>query len=47
MEYKFRGLTENGVWVHGDLVTLHYPKRLCIASEGNNQNWSNTVIAKL
>lgn len=39
---QYRGLTPDGKLVKGDLVTLYYPKRLCIAQEGNTQDWSNT-----
>lgn len=38
----YRGLTKEGKWVYGDLITLHYPKMLCIAEEGTTQHWSNT-----
>lgn len=47
-EIKFRGKCINtGKWVHGNLVTLHYPKRLCIATEGTSEDWSNTKFIEV
>lgn len=43
-EIKCRGRrVDNGEWVYGDLVTLHYPaKTLHIACEGSFTDWSGT-----
>ena len=42
-DIKFRGKTENGEWVFGEKVTLHYPEtELCIATKGTDQDWCKT-----
>lgn len=38
---------DSGKWIEGDLITMHYPKSLCIATEGTNQNWSKTKFTKV
>ena len=38
---------DNREWVKGEKVTLYYPKHICIARKGTNQNWANTEFVEV